>query len=149
MTGIQALVRLPLVQRQRDLAAGLNTAGYVTGYRGSPLGAYDQQLERARAHLDAHHVVHSPGVNEVLAATACAGTQQVGLDGEPVRRRVRDLVRQGARRRPLRRRGRHGNLFGTAKHGGVLMLLGDDHICGRARRRTRASTPWSTPWCRS
>ena len=58
VTGIQALVRLPLVQRQRDLAAGLSTAGFVTGYRGSPLGAYDQQLERARAHLDAHHIVH-------------------------------------------------------------------------------------------
>ena len=79
---MQALVRLPLVQRQRDLAAGLNTAGYVTGYRGSPLGTYDQQLERAQAHLDAHHIVHQPGVNEDLAATACSGTQQVGLDGE-------------------------------------------------------------------
>ena len=71
VTGIQALVRLPLIQRQRDLAAGLNTAGYITGYRGSPLGAYDQQLERAKAHLDAHHIVHKPGVNEDLAATAC------------------------------------------------------------------------------
>ena len=82
VTGIQALVRLPLIQRQRDLAAGLNTAGYITGYRGSPLGVYDQQLERAKAHLDAHHIVHKPGVNEDLAATACSGSQQVGLGGE-------------------------------------------------------------------
>src|SRR5262245_26047666 len=73
VTGIQALVRLPLVQRQRDLAAGLNTAGYITGYRGSPLGTYDQQLARAKQLLDAHHIVHRPGVNEDLAATACSG----------------------------------------------------------------------------
>src|SRR5690348_17473016 len=82
LSGIQALVRLPLMQRQRDLAAGLNTAGYITGYRGSPLGTYDQQLERAKAHLDTHHIVHQPGVNEDLAATACSGSQQAGLGGE-------------------------------------------------------------------
>jgi indolepyruvate ferredoxin oxidoreductase len=130
VTGVQALVRLPLVQRQRDLAAGLNTAGYVTGYRGSPLGAYDQQLERARAHLEAHHVVHRPGVNEDLAATACAGTQQVGLDGES---RYDGVFAIWYAKGPgVDRSGdaiRHGNLFGTAKHGGVLLLLGDDHLC--------------------
>ncbi|HEX6012027.1 MAG TPA: indolepyruvate ferredoxin oxidoreductase family protein, partial [Geminicoccaceae bacterium] len=130
VTGIQALVRLPLAQRQRDLAAGLNTAGYVTGYRGSPLGAYDQQLERAKRHLEAHHVVHRPGVNEDLAATACAGTQQVGLDGES---RYDGVFAIWYAKGPgVDRSGdavRHGNLFGTAKHGGVLMLLGDDHIC--------------------
>ena len=82
LTGIQALVRLPLEQRRRDARAGLSTAGYVTGYRGSPLGAYDQQLQAARRFLDAHHVVHRPAVNEDLAATACFGTQQVGLGGE-------------------------------------------------------------------
>jgi indolepyruvate ferredoxin oxidoreductase len=130
VTGVQALVRLPLVQRQRDLAAGLNTAGYVTGYRGSPLGAYDQQLERARAHLDAHHIVHRPGVNEDLAATACAGTQQVGLDGESRHDGV--FAIWYAKGPGVDRSGdaiRHGNLFGTAKHGGVLLLLGDDHLC--------------------
>ena len=130
VTGIQALVRLPLVQRQRDLAAGLNTAGFVTGYRGSPLGAYDQQLERARAHLDAHHIVHRPAVNEDLAATACSGTQQVGLDGET---RYDGVFAIWYAKGPgVDRSGdaiRHGNLFGTAAHGGVLMLLGDDHIC--------------------
>ncbi|MFZ1430521.1 MAG: indolepyruvate ferredoxin oxidoreductase family protein [Geminicoccaceae bacterium] len=130
VTGIQALVRLPLMQRQRDLAAGLNTAGFITGYRGSPLGAYDQQLERAKAQLDAHHIVHRPGVNEDLAATACAGTQQVGLDGES---RYDGVFAIWYAKGPgVDRSGdaiRHGNLFGTAAHGGVLMLLGDDHIC--------------------
>ena len=130
VTGIQALVRLPLMQRQRDLAAGLNTAGFVTGYRGSPLGTYDQQLEWARVHLDAHHIVHRPAVNEDLAATACSGTQQVGLDGES---RYDGVFAIWYAKGPgVDRSGdaiRHGNLFGTAEHGGVLMLLGDDHIC--------------------
>ena len=130
VTGIQALVRLPLVQRQRDLAAGLNTAGYVTGYRGSPLGTYDQQLARAKAQLDAHHITHRPAVNEDLAATACSGTQQVGLDGES---RYDGVFAIWYAKGPgVDRSGdaiRHGNLFGTAAHGGVLMLLGDDHIC--------------------
>ncbi|MCB2053855.1 MAG: indolepyruvate ferredoxin oxidoreductase family protein [Geminicoccaceae bacterium] len=128
LTGVQALVRLALVQRRRDVAAGLDTAGYVTGYRGSPLGAYDTQLRAAAAHLEAHRVLHRPAVNEDLAATACQGTQQVGLRGEatcdgvfaiwygkgPGVDRSGDAVR-------------HGNLFGAARHGGVLMLLGDDH----------------------
>jgi indolepyruvate ferredoxin oxidoreductase len=130
VTGIQALVRLPIVQRQRDVAAGLNTAGYITGYRGSPLGTYDQQLERARQHLEAHHIVHQPGVNEDLAATACSGTQQVGLDGESRHDGV--FAIWYAKGPGVDRSGdaiRHGNLFGTAKHGGVLLLLGDDHIC--------------------
>ncbi|MGD9508871.1 MAG: indolepyruvate ferredoxin oxidoreductase family protein [Geminicoccaceae bacterium] len=130
VTGIQALVRLPLVQRQRDLAAGLNTAGFITGYRGSPLGTYDQQLARAKAHLDAHHIVHRPAVNEDLAATACSGTQQVGLDGES---RYDGVFAIWYAKGPgVDRSGdaiRHGNLFGTAARGGVLMLLGDDHIC--------------------
>jgi indolepyruvate ferredoxin oxidoreductase len=130
VTGIQALVRLPMVQRQRDLAAGLNTAGYVTGYRGSPLGTLDQQLERARKLLKAHHVVHQPGVNEDLAATACSGTQQVGLEGES---RYDGVFAIWYGKGPgVDRSGdaiRHGNLFGSAKSGGVLLLLGDDHIC--------------------
>ena len=107
-----------------------NTAGFVTGYRGSPLGTYDQQLERARTHLDAHHIVHRPGVNEDLAATACSGTQQVGLDGET---RYDGVFAIWYAKGPgVDRSGdaiRHGNLFGTARHGGVLLLLGDDHIC--------------------
>src|SRR5690606_15579502 len=82
MTGTQALVRLPLMQRRRDAAAGLNTAGFISGYRGSPLGGYDQQLWRARNLLDQNHIRFQPGVNEDLAATAVWGTQQVGLYGD-------------------------------------------------------------------
>ena len=130
LTGIQALVRLPIEQRLRDERAGHHTAGYITGYRGSPLGAYDQQLARAKALLERHHIRHEPAVNEDLAATACQGTQQVGLFGEqkydgvfaiwygkgPGVDRSGDAIR-------------HGNLFGTAPLGGVLLLLGDDHLC--------------------
>ncbi len=130
MTGVQALVRLPIEQRRRDLAAGHNTAGYVTGYRGSPLGAYDQELQRAAALLAEHEIVHQPGVNEDLAATACQGTQQVGLFGE---NRYDGVFAIWYAKGPgVDRSGdaiRHGNLFGTAPLGGVLMLLGDDHLC--------------------
>src|SRR6188508_564592 len=77
LTGTQALIRLLILQRQRDQLAGLNTAGYVTGYRGSPLGALDQGMWKAAKHLEAHHIKFQPGVNEDLAATALWGTQQV------------------------------------------------------------------------
>src|SRR5947199_2220625 len=79
MTGIQALVRLPMAQIRRDRANGLNTAGFVTGYRGSPLGGYDQQLFAARKHLDQYGIKFPPGVNEALAATAIWGSQQLNL----------------------------------------------------------------------
>src|SRR5690606_976560 len=81
LTGIQALVRLPLIQRQRDLAAGLNTAGFISGYRGSPLGGLDEALWKAKDHLEKNHVKFQPGVNEELAATAVWGSQQVKLVG--------------------------------------------------------------------
>ena len=74
MSGVQALVRLPMLQRQRDLGAGINTAGFISGYRGSPLGGYDQALWAAKKHLSAQHIVFQPGVNEELAATAVWGT---------------------------------------------------------------------------
>ena len=77
VTGIQALVRLPMLQKLLDQKAGLNTAGYISGYRGSPLGAFDQQLLRAEKFLKQHDIVFQPGVNEELAATACSGTQQI------------------------------------------------------------------------
>jgi indolepyruvate ferredoxin oxidoreductase len=130
LTGIQALVRLPIEQVRRDRAAGLRTAGFVTGYRGSPLGAYDQQLTAARRFLEAHDIVHRPAVNEDLAATACQGTQQVGLAGEG---RFDGVFAVWYGKGPgVDRSGdaiRHGNLFGTDPRGGVLLLLGDDHIC--------------------
>lgn len=79
MSGVQALVRLPMLQRQRDAAAGLNTAGFISGYRGSPLGTYDQALWAAKKHLAQNHIVFQPGVNEELGATAVWGTQQLDL----------------------------------------------------------------------
>ena len=130
MTGIQSLVRLPLEQRRLDLAKGLDTAGYITGYRGSPLGTYDQQLSRAKAHLDSHHIVFRPAVNEDLAATACSGTQQSRLDGEGKYDGV--FAIWYGKGPGVDRSGdalRHANLFGTDPNGGVLCLLGDDHTC--------------------
>src|ERR1043165_5046417 len=79
LAGPQALIRLMLLQRERDVRAGLNTAGFVSGYRGSPLGGLDQALARAQKHLQSHHVRFQPGVNEDLAATAIWGTQQVTM----------------------------------------------------------------------
>src|SRR3978361_503864 len=70
ITGTQAIIRLPMLQRQRDMRAGLNTAGFITGYRGSPLGSVDQTAAKAKRHLDTHHVKFHPGVNEDLAATS-------------------------------------------------------------------------------
>ncbi len=128
VTGTQALVLLPLLQRRRDLAAGLNTAGYISGYRGSPLGTYDLALAKAQKHLERHHVKFVPGLNEDLAATAVWGTQQANAfpdaryDGVfsiwygkgPGVDRAGDALR-------------HANQAGTGKFGGVLALAGDDH----------------------
>jgi indolepyruvate ferredoxin oxidoreductase len=130
LTGTQALVRLPMIQRQRDLAAGLDTAGFISGYRGSPLGAYDQALWKAKKFLQDKHIFFTPGVNEELAATAVWGSQQVGLfagakydgvfgiwygKGPGVDRSV-DVFK-------------HANAAGASKHGGVLLVAGDDHAC--------------------
>ena len=79
LTGVQALVRLPLMQRRRDRAAGLNTAGFISGYRGSPLGTFDRELWAAKHHLDRDDMVFQPGLNEDLAATSVWGSQQLGL----------------------------------------------------------------------
>src|SRR6188768_4158013 len=79
LTGTQALVRLAMMQRQRDQAAGLNTAGFISGYRGSPLGGFDQALWKAKKHLAEHQIHFQPGVNEDLAATSVWGTQQLNL----------------------------------------------------------------------
>jgi len=130
LSGVQALVRLPLMQQQRDLAAGLDTAGFVSGYRGSPLGGFDLELWRARRHLEAAKVKFVPGLNEDLGATMVWGTQQANLfpganvDGVfgmwygkgPGVDRCGDVFK-------------HANAAGTSKHGGVLALAADDHAC--------------------
>jgi indolepyruvate ferredoxin oxidoreductase len=128
VTATQALVRLPMMQRRRDLAAGLNTAGFVTGYRGSPLGGVDQAMWRARRFLDQHHIRFQPGVNEDLAATAVWGTQQLNLF--PGARYDGVFSMWYGKGPGVDRSGdvfRHGNLAGSAPKGGVLLLAGDDH----------------------
>ncbi|WP_413975492.1 indolepyruvate ferredoxin oxidoreductase family protein [Stenotrophomonas acidaminiphila] len=130
LSGVQALVRLPLMQQQRDTAAGLNTGGFVSGYRGSPLGGFDLELWRARRHLEAAKVKFVPGLNEDLGATMVWGTQQANLfpganvDGVfgmwygkgPGVDRCGDVFK-------------HANAAGTSRHGGVLALAADDHAC--------------------
>ena len=131
MSGVQALVKLPMLQRQRDALQGKNTAGFISGYRGSPLGSYDQSLWKAKDHLKAQHIVFQPGVNEELAATALWGTQQLGFappgtnkfDGVfgiwygkgPGVDRCSDVFK-------------HANMAGTTPWGGVLAVAGDDHV---------------------
>jgi indolepyruvate ferredoxin oxidoreductase len=128
LTGIQALVRLPMAQIRRDRANGLNTAGFISGYRGSPLGGYDQQLFAARKHLDQYNIKFQPGVNEDLAATAIWGSQQLNLSKGA---RYDGVVGIWYGKGPgVDRCGdvfRHGNAAGSAKNGGVLCLAGDDH----------------------
>jgi len=130
MSGIQALVRLPMLQRQRDAASGLNTAGFISGYRGSPLGGYDQSLWAARTHLAQEHITFQPGVNEELAATAVWGTQQ--LDIYPQSKKYDGVFGIWYGKGPGVDRCadvfKHANLAGTAQHGGVIAVAGDDHI---------------------
>ncbi|WP_334157717.1 indolepyruvate ferredoxin oxidoreductase family protein [Oryzomicrobium sp.] len=128
LTGIQALVRLPMLQRLRDEAAGLNTAGFISGYRGSPLGALDLTLWKARPHLERHHVVFQPGINEDLAATAVWGSQQVGLS--PGARYDGVFGMWYGKGPGVDRCGdvfRHANAAGSSRYGGVLVVAGDDH----------------------
>src|SRR5579872_4213212 len=130
LTGTQALVRLPMLQRQRDAAAGLDTACFITGYRGSPLGGFDQALWGARRFLDKNQIKFQPAINEELAATAVWGTQQVRLFPGAKHDGVfaiwygkgPGVDRSGD---PLK----HGNAAGSAPLGGVLLLAGDDHTC--------------------
>ena len=128
MSGIQALVRLPMLQQERDQAAGLNTAGFISGYRGSPLGGLDQSLWKAKQHLAAHQVVFQPGVNEDLAATAVWGSQQVNL--YPSAKYDGVFSMWYGKGPGVDRSGdvfKHGNSAGSSHHGGVLVLAGDDH----------------------
>ena len=128
ISGTQALVRLPIMQRQRDRAAGLNTAGFISGYRGSPIGGYDNALWAAKSYLAENDIIFQPGLNEDLAATAIWGTQQ--LDFVPGRKvdgvfsiwygKGPGVDRSGD---PLK----HINFNGTHPNGGVLVVFGDDH----------------------
>ena len=131
MSGVQALVKLPMLQRQRDALAGKNTAGFISGYRGSPLGGYDQALVKAAPYLKANNIVFQPGVNEELAATALWGTQQLGFSPAGSNRfdgvfgiwygkgpgvdRCSDVFK-------------HANMAGTTPWGGVIAVAGDDHV---------------------
>ena len=130
LSGVQALVRLPLMQQMRDRAAGINTAGFISGYRGSPLGGFDLELWKAKKHLKSSNIEFTPGLNEDLGATMVWGTQQTNLfegakyDGVfsmwygkgPGVDRCGDVFK-------------HGNAAGTSKFGGVLALAADDHAC--------------------
>ena len=128
MSGTQALLRLAMLQRQRDQIAGLNTAGFISGYRGSPLGAVDQTAWKARKHLERHAIRFQPGLNEDLAATAVWGTQQLNLfEGAKVDGVFSMWYGKGP---GVDRCGdvfKHANAAGTSRHGGVLALAGDDH----------------------
>jgi len=130
MNGTQALVRLLLAQKARDEAVGLNTEGFVSGYRGSPLGAVDQELWKNRPLLEQHKVRFQPGLNEELAATAVWGTQMLSLDPKA---RVDGVFALWYGKGPgVDRSGdvfKHGNIAGGARHGGVLLVAGDDHAC--------------------
>ncbi|HEY1244185.1 MAG TPA: indolepyruvate ferredoxin oxidoreductase family protein [Hyphomicrobiaceae bacterium] len=130
LTGTQAIVRLMLTQRARDVKAGLNTAGYVTGYRGSPIATLEAAMLRARGVLEPNHIKFQPGLNEDLAATALWGSQQAELRGEG---RYDGVFGVWYGKGPgVDRTGdvfRHANHAGTSRHGGVLALMGDDHTC--------------------
>jgi indolepyruvate ferredoxin oxidoreductase len=130
LTGTQALVRLPMMQRARDLTAGLNTACFISGYRGSPLGGFDQALWSAKRFLEKSHITFQPGVNEDLGATAVWGSQQVGLF--PGAKYDGVFAMWYGKGPGVDRSGdvfKHGNAAGTAPKGGVLLLAGDDHAC--------------------
>ncbi|MEL4180146.1 indolepyruvate ferredoxin oxidoreductase family protein [Roseateles sp. PN1] len=130
MSGVQALVRLPMLQRTRDAMVGLNTGGFISGYRGSPLGTYDQALQAAKKHLAKQNIVFQPGVNEELGATAVWGTQQ--LDLFPEKNKFDGVFGIWYGKGPGVDRCidvfKHANMAGTAKHGGVIAVAGDDHI---------------------
>ncbi len=130
LTGTQALVRIPLMQRALDRARGWNTAGFISGYRGSPLGSYDLELWRAQRYLDDNDIRFLPAVNEDLAATAMLGTQQVEADPHKT---VDGVFGIWYGKGPgIDRAGdalKHGNAYGSSPHGGVLVVAGDDHGC--------------------
>ena len=149
LTGTQALVRLPLMQRALDRARGLDTAGYVSGYRGSPLGAVDQQMWKAKKLLEPSDIRFLPAINEELAATSVLGTQQVEMDPQ---RTVDGVFALWYGKGPgVDRAGdalKHGNAYGSSPHGGVLVVAGDDHGCmssSMPHQSDLAMQAWSMP----
>ena len=128
LSGIQALARLPLDQHRLDRANGLNTGGFVSGYRGSPIGSLDRELWQHASLFEEHDIVFQPGVNEELAATAVWGTQQVNLFPKS---RFEGVFAMWYGKAPGLDRStdaiRHGNAAGSAPFGGALVVAGDDH----------------------
>ncbi|MGE4241265.1 indolepyruvate ferredoxin oxidoreductase family protein [Ramlibacter sp.] len=149
LTGTQALVRLMLMQRQRDAAAGLNTRGFLSGYRGSPLGMLDQQVWKAGRKFDEAGLRFLPAINEELGATAVLGTQRVEADPE---RTCDGVFAMWYGKGPgVDRAGdalKHGNAYGASPHGGVLMVAGDDHGCvssSMPHQSDQAFQSWHAP----
>jgi len=150
LTGTQALVLLPMLQRRRDQSVGLNTAGFISGYRGSPLGGYDQALWRAQSHLERNQIQFQPGLNEELGATAVAGSQQAEAEGEAARYDgVFGLFY--AKGPGIDRAGdalKHGNAAGSSPNGGVLIVAGDDHgsiSSSMSHQSDHVFRAWSVP----
>ncbi|MYM87863.1 indolepyruvate ferredoxin oxidoreductase family protein [Rugamonas sp. FT82W] len=149
LTGTQALVRLLCMQKLSDEARQLNTAGFVSGYRGSPLGAVDQELWRAKDLLQGHHIEFLPAINEELGATAVMGSQQVEADPT---RKVDGVFAMWYGKGPgVDRAGdalKHGHVYGSSPHGGVLVILGDDHGCvssSMPHQSEQALIAWGMP----
>ncbi|MCM2251984.1 MAG: pyruvate ferredoxin oxidoreductase, partial [Ramlibacter sp.] len=149
LTGTQALVRLMLMQRQRDAARGWNTQGFISGYRGSPLGMVDQAIWKAGSDFTKQGIRFLPAINEELAATAVLGTQRVEADPE---RTCEGVFALWYGKGPgVDRAGdalKHGNAYGASPHGGVLMIAGDDHGCvssSMPHQSEQAFQSWHAP----
>ena len=149
LTGTQALVRLMLMQRQRDAAAGLNSQGFISGYRGSPLGMVDQAVWKAGKKFEDAGIRFLPAINEELGATAVLGTQRV--ESDPDRTCDGVFALWYGKGPGVDRAGdalKHGNAYGASPHGGVLMIAGDDHGCvssSMPHQSDQAFQSWHAP----